>query len=91
MFLIIPSVNGTQMHKNLGSAVRYSHTTEVGEKTWSAWCHPKATKGTSQLGYFLANPRSYLQTPEAAGFLQKFHKAMTCLRRPTAFQNRKLS
>lgn len=56
------------MHKKFGSAVRYSHTTEAGERAWSAQCHPNAMKDTSQLGYFLANLRSHPQTSEAAGF-----------------------
>lgn len=33
-----------KIHKNFGSAVRYSHTTEAGEKIWSAWCHPMLQK-----------------------------------------------
>lgn len=78
------------MHKKIGSAVRYSHTTEAGERAWSAECHPNTKKGTSQPGYYLANPRSHPQIPEAAGFLQKPPMATTLLCRPTVFQNGKL-
>lgn len=75
------------MHKKSGSVVRYCHRTEADERAWSAQCHLNAMKGSSQLGYFLASPRSHPQTSEAAGFPQKLHMGNDSLKQAHSVPN----